>query len=138
MRRTIIALVAAGPLFAGCAVDSPIIERALVMPSGFDALPCPEVVAKYKAADGRVKELTALMEKSGNPIANALAYDSEYASARASRRFAEEAAGRKGCDLGNKPAAPASPTPLAHPAAPGQPVPLGPEPPLTAQAQPKK
>ena len=137
MRRTIVASVAAGLLLAGCAADSTIVERALVMPSGYDALPCPEVVAKYKAADGRVKELTALMEKSGNPVANALAYNSEYASARASRRFAEEAAGRKGCDLGNKPAPP-PPTPLAQPTAPGQPTPLGPEPPVTAQAQPKK
>ena len=137
MRRTIVASVAAGLLLAGCAVDSPIVERALVLPSGFDVLTCPELIAKYKAADARVKELTALMEKSGSPIANALAYDSEYASARASRRFAEEAAARKGCDLANKPP-PAPPTPLAQPTQPGQPTPLGPEPPVTAQAQPKK
>ena len=137
MPRTIVASVAAGLLMAGCAVDSPILERALVLPSGFDALTCPEVVAKYKAADGRVKELTALMEKSGSAIANALAYNSEYASVRASKRFAEEAAERKGCDLSNKPAA-AQPTPLAQPTPPGQPTPLGPDPPVTAQAQPKK
>jgi hypothetical protein len=137
MPRTIAASVAAGLLLAGCAADSPILERTLVMPSSYDALTCPEVVSKYKAADGRVKQLTALMEKSGSPIANALAYDSEYASARAQRRFAEEAAARKGCDLGNKPA-PAPPTPLAQPTPPGQPTPLGPDPPVTAQAQPKK
>jgi len=94
-------------------------------------------VSKYKAADTRVKELTALMEKSGSAIANALAYNSEYASARANKRFAEEAAERKGCDLSNKPAA-AQPTPLAQPTPPGQPTPLGPDPPVTAQAQPKK
>ena len=134
MPRTIVASVAAGLLVAGCAADSSMLQRALVMPSGYDALPCPEVVAKYKAADGRVKELAALMEKSNSPIANALAYNSEYASAQASRRFAEEAAGRKGCDLGNKP--PPAP-PLAQPMPIGQPTPLGPEPP-TAQAQPKK
>jgi hypothetical protein len=137
MPRIIVASVAAGLLLAGCAADSTILERALVMPSAYDPLTCPEVVAKYKAADGRVKELTALMEKSGSPIANALAYNSEYASARASKRFAEEAAERKGCDLGNKPAA-AQPTPLAQPTPPGQPTPLGPDPPVTAQAQPKK
>jgi hypothetical protein len=77
------------------------------------------------------------MEKSGSPIANALAYNTEYATARANRRFAEEAAERKGCDLGNKPA-PVQATPLAQPTPPGQPTPLGPEPPVTAQAQPKK
>jgi hypothetical protein len=137
MPRTIVASVAAGLLLAGCAADSPILERALVLPSAFDPLTCPEVVSKYKAADGRVKELAALMEKSGSAIANALAYNSEYASARASKRFAEEAAERKGCDLGNKPA-PAQPTPLAQPTPPGQPTPLGPDPPVTAQAQPKK
>jgi hypothetical protein len=43
------------------------------------------------------------MEKSGSPIANALAYNTEYATARANQRFAEQAAERKGCDLGNKP-----------------------------------
>jgi hypothetical protein len=137
MPRTIVASVAAGLLLAGCAADSSLVERSLVLPSGFDPLTCPEVVAKYKAADVRVKELTALMEKSGSPIANALAYNTEYATARANRRFAEEAAERKGCDLGNKPA-PVQATPLAQPTPPGQPTPLGPEPPVTAQAQPKK
>lgn len=137
MARTIVASVAAGLLLAGCAADSSFLDRALVLPSGYDALTCPEVVAKYKAADARVKELTALMEKSGSPFANALAYNSEYASSRASKRFAEEAAARKGCDLGNMPA-PAQPTPLAQPTPPGQPTPLGPDLPVAAQAQPKK
>ena len=137
MPRSVFASVAAGLLLAGCAADSPILERALVLPSGFDPLTCPEVIAKYKAADGRVKELTALMEKSGSPIANALAYNSEYASARASKRFAEEAAERKGCDLGNKPA-PAQPATVAQPTPPGQPTPLGPDLPVAAQAPPKK
>ena len=104
MPRTVAALLAAaGLLLAGCAADSPIIERALVMPSGFDPLTCPEVVAKYKASDARMKELAVLMEKSGSPIANALAYDTEYATARASKRFAEQAAQKKGCELADKP-----------------------------------
>jgi hypothetical protein len=119
MPRIIVASVAAGLLVAGCAADSPTLERALVMQSAYDPLTCPEVVVKYKAADGRVKELTALMEKSGSAIANALAYDTEYAIARANKRFAEQAAERKGCDLGNKP-----------------PVPL--PPPVAAQADAKK
>lgn len=103
MRTTVAALLAAGLLLAGCAVDSPIVERALVMPSGFEPMPCPEVVAKYKAADARMKQLSDLMEKSGSPIANALAYDTEYATARANRRFAEQAAQKKGCELADKP-----------------------------------
>ena len=117
MPRAPVAAFAAGLVVAGCAVDSPTLQQALVMPSAYDPLTCPEVVAKYKAADGRVKELTALMEKSGSPIANALAYDSEYAQARANKRFAEQAAERKNCDLGNKPPTPTEPTSLAPPAA---------------------
>ena len=102
MPRTVFAL-AAGLLLAGCAGNSSFVDHALVMPSGFDPLTCPEVVAKYKASDARMKELAALMEKSGSPIANALAYDTEYATARANKRFAEQAAAKKNCDLGNKP-----------------------------------
>ena len=104
--------MAAGLLLAGCAADSSFVERALVMPSGFDPLTCPEVVAKYKAADAREKELAGLMEKSGSPIANALAYNTEYATARANKRFAAQAAEKKSCDLGNKPI-PLEPPPAA-------------------------
>jgi hypothetical protein len=104
MARMVVVAFAVSLLVTGCAADSPTLERALVMQSAYDPLSCPEVVAKYKAADGRMKELTALMEKSGNPIANALAYDTEYATVRANKRFASLAAERKGCDLGDKPA----------------------------------
>jgi hypothetical protein len=105
MRATILAALAAGLLAAGCATDSPTLQRALVMQSAYDPLSCPEVVAKYKAADGRVKELAVLREKSGSAIANAIAYDSEYTQILANKRFAEEAAERKGCDLTGKPPA---------------------------------
>jgi hypothetical protein len=125
-----IASLAAGLLVAGCAADSTVLQSALVMESAYEPLTCAEVVAKYKAADGRVKELTVLMEKSGSPIANALAYDSEFTAAKANQRYAARAAERKGCDLGNKPAAPL--------AVQAQPMPLGPEPPVTAQAPQKK
>ena len=110
MPRTVFAL-AAGLLLAGCAADSSFVDRALVMPSGFDPLTCPEVVAKYKAADARMKELGALMEKSGSPFANALAYDTDYATARANKRFAEQAAQKKNCELGDKPVPLAPPPP---------------------------
>ena len=130
MPRTIVALLAAGLFLAGCAVDSPILQGALVMQSAYDPLTCPEVVARFKASDGRAKELKGLMEKSGSPIANALAYDTEYTAAVANRRYAEQAAERKGCDLGNKPPPP--------PAVQAQPMPLGPDSPVAAQAQGKK
>jgi len=134
MPRFIVALFAAGLLLAGCAVDSPIIQAALVMPSTYDPLTCPEVVARFKGADGRAKELKALKDKSGSPIANALAYDTEYATALANRRYAEQAAERKGCDLGNKPPLP-PPTAVAAPAPPG---PLQLAPPTAAEAGAKK
>ena len=115
-RMSIASSLVAGLLVAGCAADSPVLQSALVMESAYDPLTCPEVVGKYKAADARMKELTALMEKSGSPIANALAYDSEYTAAKANQRYAAKAAERKGCDLGNKPAVQA-PTPIQPPAA---------------------
>ena len=114
MPRMFVASVAAGLLVAGCAGDASFVDRALVMQSGYDPLTCPEVVAKYKAAEAREKELAGLMEKSGSPIANALAYNTEYATARANKRFAEQAAEKKSCDLGNKPV-PLLPPPAAVP-----------------------
>ena len=114
MPRTVFAL-AAGLLLAGCAGDSSFVDHALVMPSAFDPLTCPEVVKQYRASDGRMKELAALMEKSGSPIANALAYDTEYATARAKKRFAEQAALKKHCELGDKPVSlepPPAPAPV--------------------------
>ena len=125
--RMSIASLAAGLLLAACATDSPMLQSAYVMASAYEPLTCPEVVGKYKAADARAKELAALREKSGSVIANALAYDNEYTAAQANRRYAEQAAERKGCDLGNKPPAPAPP-----------PTPLQLNPPAPAQTEAKK
>jgi hypothetical protein len=127
------AWLAAGLLIAGCAADSPALQSVFVMGSEYDPLTCPDVVRKYKSADNRAKELAALREKSGSAIANALAYDTEYTTALANVRYAEQAAARKGCDLGNKP--PAQPATAAAPAPPG---PLELAPPGAAQAEPKK
>jgi len=135
MPKISVAWLAAGLLVAGCAVESPALQSTLVMGSAYDPLTCPEVVAKYKAADAQAKQLAALREKSGSAIANALAYDTEYTSARANMRYAEQAAARKGCDLGNKP--PAQPaTAQPPPAQPAAPLQLNPPP--AAQAETKK
>jgi hypothetical protein len=131
MPRAIVASVAAALLAAACASDSSIVENALVMRSAYDPLTCPEIVAKYKAAEGEIQRLTALMEKSGSAVANALAYQSEYTSARANKRFAEQAAERKGCDLGNKP--PPAPPPAAASVPPPAGAPLS----LTPTGQPE-
>jgi hypothetical protein len=112
MRMSIVAAIAAATLGAGCSVDSSVLQTAIVMQSAYDPMPCPEVVQKYKSSEGRMKELAALMEKSGSPVANAIAYDTEYATVRANWQFSKEAAERKGCDLTGKGAAPA---PVAKP-----------------------
>ncbi len=130
MSRMSVAWLAAGLFVAGCATDSPVLQGALVMASEYDPLTCPEVVRKYKSADNRAKELAALREKSGSAIANALAYDSEYTSALANMRYAQQAAARKGCDLGNKP--PAQPPTAVVTPGPSGPLELAP----TTAAQP--
>jgi len=88
---------------AGCAADSRLVENMMVVPSYYDTLECRELVGQYAAASSRVKELAALMEKAGGgpggAFVNALAYDTDYARARATERAAGEAAARKNCTL---------------------------------------
>jgi hypothetical protein len=76
---------------AACAGDSAVVDNLLIMPSQFDTLECKE-----------------LREKAG-AVASVLAYDTEYAKAKATKKYSEAAANRKGCDLSKK--APASATP---------------------------
>jgi hypothetical protein len=134
MPRNLVAALASGLLVAGCAADSPTLEGTLVMRSTYDPLTCPEVVSRYKQATNRMQELGALMEKSGSPVANALAYNTEYATARANKRFAEQAAQKKGCDLADKPPA-TTPAAVALPA-PGAPTALMPPPQQAAGPKP--
>jgi hypothetical protein len=102
----VLAGVVAATMLAGCASESTIVENLLVVPGYYDTLPCPEIVAQIQASSARVKELTQLIERSsGNgagPVVNALAYDTDYAKARATQKFSEEAARRKNCDLTKK------------------------------------
>jgi hypothetical protein len=113
-------LIAATAL-AGCATESSIIENILVVPGYYDTLGCPELVAQVNGSAARIKELTGLMDKSsGNPagpVVNALAYNTDYAKARATQKYAEDAARRKSCDLTKKveTAAPTGPPPAAKP-----------------------
>ena len=111
----------AGTVLAGCAVDSPIIENILVVPSYYDTLSCTELVGQIRGAEGRIKELSGLMEKSSSsaagPVVNALAYNTDYAKARATQKYAEDAARRKSCDFTKKvePIAAPAASPLANP-----------------------
>jgi hypothetical protein len=78
----------------------------LVVPGYYDTLTCPELAGQIAASTSRVKELTQLIEKSSanaeGPVVNALAYNTDYAKARATQKYAEEAARRKSCDLTKK------------------------------------
>jgi hypothetical protein len=51
-----------------------------------------------------------LREKAG-AVASVLAYDTEYAKAKATKKYSEAAANRKGCDLSKKAPAGATPRP---------------------------
>jgi len=124
MRTMTVAAGAIAMLLAGCAAETPLIDRILVMEGAFDPLTCKEVVARYNEAKARMAALEKLMEKSNSAIVNAIAYDTEYASARANKRFAQSAAEKKNCELPDR-------------AATAQVLPL-PPPPATAQAEPKK
>jgi hypothetical protein len=84
---------------AGCAADSPILENVLVDPGWYETMPCRELVGAYRSAESRMKDLTALMEKSGNAAVNAVAYNTDYAKARTTYKYTEIAVRKKNCDL---------------------------------------
>jgi hypothetical protein len=95
---------------AACAGDSAVVDNLLTMPSQFDTLECKELVGQFQSASQRVYELTMLREKAG-AVASVLAYDTEYAKAKATKKYSEAAANRKGCDLSKKAPASAPPRP---------------------------
>jgi hypothetical protein len=118
---------------AACAADSTMVEGLMVMPGYYDTLQCSELVGQFVASSQRVYELTMLREKAANEpggvVASALAYNSEYAKAEATKKYAEAAANRKGCELPKKTAVGAQPRPgvstAAHPEGATAPHPRG-------------
>jgi hypothetical protein len=118
---------------AACAADSAVVEGLMVMPSYYDTLQCSELVGQFVASSQRVYELTMLREKAANDpggvVANALAYNSEYAKAEATKKYVEAAANRKGCELPKKTAVSAKPRPegstAPHPEGSTSPRPRG-------------
>jgi len=99
---------------AACA-DSQVVEDLMVVPGYYDTLECPELVIQFQAASQRVRELTMLRTKAsdeaGGALANAVAYNAEYARAQATLRYSKDAANRKGCDLIKKTAVATKPAP---------------------------
>jgi hypothetical protein len=96
---------------AACAPGSPTAESLLVVPGYYDTLDCRELTEDVHKSSIRVQELSKLRERSatgaGGTMINVLAYDTEYAKARATLRNATDSATRKGCDLTEKPPTPA-------------------------------
>ena len=101
---------------AGCAADSGIIDKLLIVPGAFESMECPELIARYASESAQVTKLTMLMEKSANdpagPIVNSVVYNTDYAKARAAQSAAERAARSKNCEL-TKPGATAAPADVA-------------------------
>ena len=91
---------------AACAADSTMVESLMVMPSYYGTLQCSELAGQFAASSQRIYELTMLREKAANDpggvVASALAYNSEYAKAEATKKYVEAAANRKGCELPKK------------------------------------
>ena len=88
---------------AGCAADSVIAENLLIVPGAFDVMDCPALIARYRLESARVARFTLLMEKSASepagPLVNAIAYNTDYAKARAGQNASERAARAKSCDF---------------------------------------
>ena len=92
---------------ASCAGISPaVVDNVMIEPIYFDTLNCPDLVAQVQTATARANELNGLMQKSatgtGGAVVNALAYQTDYAKARTTQKYAEDAARQKGCDLSSK------------------------------------
>lgn len=97
-------------------------ESLLVVPGYYDTLNCRDLTERVQKSTRRVNELEKLRERSGGgaggSVVNVLAYNTDFAKARAEQRNATEAATRKGCDL-SPPAKPvtaeSAPPPAAKP-----------------------
>ena len=79
------------------------VENLLIVPGYEDTLDCRDLLERLQMFTVRAKELERLKERSatgpGGTVASALAYDTDFAKARAVVRNATQAATRKGCDL---------------------------------------
>ena len=98
-----IALAAATPLIAGCALSDDNRSRVMVAPGKFSLYTCPELVTKAKALAQRASELEGLMakahESAGGGVVSSLAYRPDYVQVRGEMRDVREAAADKHCDM---------------------------------------
>ena len=139
---TLAALLALGPLLAGCAGMSDSMSTAFADPAKYELYDCKQLEAERKSLASRSAEQQGLMAKAetgtGGTVVAELAYRNEYVAIRGQSEFAEEAWRRNKCTetpppppappakgaKGDKPAksAPKPARPVARAAAPAAPV----------------
>jgi hypothetical protein len=87
-------------MLCGCA-GGDMAASLLVAPGKYDHLTCQQVTDRQKVAAARQKELKGLIDKAereaAGVVVSALAYQTEYATARGDVRLLNETARRKEC-----------------------------------------
>jgi hypothetical protein len=137
---TFAALLALGPVLAGCAGMSDSVSTAFADPAKYDLYDCKQLEAERKTLTNRSAELQGLMAKAetgtGGTVVAELAYRNDYIAIRGQSQFADEAWRRNKCTetpapppapaakgaKGAKGTKPAKPARVAKPAAPGAPA----------------
>jgi len=81
---------------SSCSSELPVMDNLLtILPENFS---CAQLEKVSKESATRADKLHALMEKSANPIVNAVAYETDYAKAVAAQHAAERAFVLKQCE----------------------------------------
>jgi hypothetical protein len=90
-------------LLAGCSTSADIVGTALVDPAQFTFYKCPDLIARYRTAMERERELRELMDRAakdaGGALVNALAYRSDYVAVRGELNLLHKVAAEKNCTL---------------------------------------
>jgi len=88
-------------LAGGCAGDQ--VAGVLAQPGKYEFYPCPQLIEEWKRVSVRERELKALMDKAsqgaGGTFVNAIAYQSDYLTARGEMRMLEAEGQRKKCEF---------------------------------------
>jgi hypothetical protein len=90
-------------LTAGCAGGTDQVASVLAQPGKYEFYPCPQLVEEWRRVSIREREIKGLMDKAsreaGGAFVNAIAYQSDYLTARGELRMLEAEAQRKKCEL---------------------------------------
>ena len=98
---TLAALLALGPLLAGCAGMSDSMSTAFADPAKYDLYDCKQLQAERKSLATRMAELQGLMAKAqagaAGPVVAEVAYSNDYIALRGQSKNADEAWVRNKC-----------------------------------------